>query len=128
MAEIEFTDEYEEGAEDFHRYLFTVRQRFGVEPELDSFYELQVPSGTTSAHAKIMGRLTDYEWQKDAIKSDTSALKGMEMRLRFNSDMYQRVCLVTTVCEIDRETLETIIQAKHKEGILVKFLDENAVK
>jgi hypothetical protein len=112
---------------DQHRYLFLVRQRFGEIPELDSFYELSVPSGTTQDHARVMVKL-DKDWCKEQITSDTQALSGMQLRQRFNTDMYPSVCLVRTTCEIEREDLNHIIAEKHRLGELMAFLDESAIK
>lgn len=110
-----------------HRYLFTVRQQFGETPKVDSFYELRVPSGITGDQAAIMKKL-NKTWCQKEIAEDTSSLSGMQLRLRFNSDMYPKVCLVRTVCEIDVETLDSIVQMKNFEGKLMDFLDESAIK
>jgi len=112
--------------EDEHRYLFTVRQQFGETPAVDAFYELTVPPGITGDQAQVMTKLNE-EWCKKEMKDDTSALSGMKIRLRFNSDMYQHVCLVRTQCEITAEDLDNIIQMKNVEGKLMEFLDESAV-
>ena len=114
-------------SENEHRYLFTVRQQFGETPAVDSFYELQVPAGITGDQAKIMTKLNE-KWCRDEIVEDTKALQGMSLRLRFNSDMYPKVCLVRTQCEITSENLDCIIQSKHDRGSLMEFLDESAVK
>jgi len=111
---------------DEHRYLFTVRQRFGESPAVDSFYELTVPSGLTGDQAKIMKKL-DESWCKKEISNDNSALQGMSMRLRFNSDMYPKVCLVRTTCEITSDELSIIIEGKHNDNELLAFLDESAI-
>jgi len=111
---------------DEHRYLFTVRQQFGQPPAVDSFYELQVPSGITGSQAAIMKKLNE-EWCKDEISEDTRTLHSMELRLRFNADMYPKVCLVRTTCDIDREELDGIIIMKNVEGKLMDFLDESAI-
>lgn len=119
MSETEITEEY--------RYLFTVRQQFGEEPNVDSFYELKVPAGITGDQAKVMTKLHP-DWCKSEISEDTQTLRGMELRLRFNSDMYQRVCLVYTSSPIDADDLDNIIKSKHREGSLKTFLDEAALK
>ena len=48
-----------------YRYLFLVRQQFGEEPHVDSFYELQVPPGLTGDQAKIMTMLNPEFCQKE---------------------------------------------------------------
>ena len=109
-----------------HRYLFTVRQQFGEEPRVDAFYELKVPAGVTGDQAKIMTKL-DKRWCKEEIQKDTQALNGMQLRLRFNSDMFQHVCLVRTQHPITADDLDAIIQMKNTEGTLKEFLDESVV-
>jgi len=111
---------------DEHRYLFTVRQRFNEMPKCDSFYELQVPAGLTSEQAQIFKRLNE-NFCRDEISADTTALNGMSMRVRFNPDMYQRVCLVRTTAEITAEDMDVIIEEKHREDALTTFLDESAI-
>jgi len=111
---------------DEHRYLFTVRQQFGETPAIDSFYELTVPPGITGDQAQVMTKLNE-EWCKEEMKNDTSALNGMQLRLRFNSDMYQKVCLVRTEFDITVEELDSIVAMKHNEGKLIEFLDKSAV-
>ena len=119
MSDVEETEQ--------RRYLFTVRQQFGEQPKVDSFYELTVPAGITGDQAEIMTKL-NKEWCNDEIRADTEALKGMKIRLRFNSDMFQKVCLVRTNFEIDAEDLDSIIVMKNIEGKLIKFLEESAIK
>jgi len=111
---------------DEHRYLFTVRQRFNEVPAVDSFYELTVPSGITSEQAQIMKKLKEDFIRKE-ISSDTTALQGMQMRLRFNSDMYPNVCLVRTVSPITADDLDRIIEMRHSDGELMPFLKESEV-
>jgi len=111
---------------DEHRYLFTVRQQFGKTPAIDSFYELTVPPGITGDQAQVMIKL-NATWCKNEMEKDTSALKGMQMRLRFNSDIYQHVCLVRTESSITAEDLDSIVAMKHDEGKLIEFLDKSAV-
>jgi hypothetical protein len=123
------TDQYDEEYYDEieqHRYLYTVRQRFNEKPRVDTFYELQVPSGLTGEQAKIMTKL-DESWCKDEISSDVQALNHMGLRLRFNSDAYPKVCMVRTHAEITAEELESILVCKFNEGELAAFLDESAV-
>lgn len=115
------------GEETEYRYLFTVRQEFGDEPSVDAFYEMQVPAGITGDHAKVMRRLKE-NWCDDEIRNDVRSLEGMRMRLRFNSDMYQHVCLVRTTSPITADDLDGIVKAKHTLGELKEFLDESAVK
>jgi hypothetical protein len=110
-----------------HRYLFTVRQTFGEEPHVDCFYKLRAPAGLTEEQAQIMKKL-HKTWMQDEINEDTSSLSGMELRLRFNQDMYQWVCLVRTTCEITAEDLDLIIKQRQRDGKLKEFLDESALK
>ena len=112
--------------DDQHRYLFTVRQQFGEVPAVDTFYKLTVPQGITTEHAKVMTKLNDT-WCKKEIASDTQALNGMQLRLRFNADMFPKVCLVRVPGEISLEVLESILQEKHERGTLMDFLDESAI-
>jgi len=116
----------EQDESDQHRYLFTVRQQFGRPPNVDSFYELTVPAGLTSEQAAIMTKLNS-EFCKEEISEDTTALSGMQLRLRFNSDMYQKVCLVRTYSELTAEDLDSMLTMKHNEGKLMDFLDESAI-
>jgi hypothetical protein len=112
---------------DQFRYLFTVRQQFGEPPRVDSFYELSMPAGITGEQAQVMTKL-NKKWCKDEIAEDTQALHGMQLRLRFNSDMFQHVCLVRTHCEITCDELDNIITMKNVENKLIDFLDESAIK
>jgi len=107
------TDETDE-----HRYLFTVRQRFNEVPVVDTFYELRVPSGLTGDQAKIMKKLKE-DFIKEEIAEDTSALHGMQMRLRFNS--------VRTVSPITAEDLDEIVAMKHSTKELMDFLNESTI-
>jgi len=111
---------------DEHRYIFTVRQRFNEVPVCDSFYELQVPVGLTGDQAKIFKKLNE-NFCKEEISADTTALSGMKMRLRFNQDMFQHVCLVRTKMPITAEDMDVIIMAKHQEKELGEFLDESSI-
>ncbi len=111
---------------DQRRYLFTVRQRFGEDPIIDTFYELQVPAGLTSDQAAIMTKLNS-KFCKQEMSEDTQALNGMQMRLRFNADMFPKVCLVRTEISITAEELEAIVQMKNKENELISFLEKSAI-
>ena len=111
---------------DEHRYLFTVRQQFGQPPAVDAFYELRMPAGITGDQAKVMTKL-NKGWCKAEISEDTQSLSGMQLRLRFNSDMYPKVCLVRTYSEITHDDLNSIVQMKNTEGKLMEFLDESAI-
>lgn len=125
MSDEQINEEYDED-DGKHRYLFTVRQAFGQEPRLDTFYELTVPVGLTGDQALLMTKLDGRFCQKE-ISADTQALQGMGLRLRFNSDAYPDVCLVRTHCEITDEELESILLDKHRNGTLIEFLDDAAV-
>ena len=110
-----------------HRYLFTVRQTFGGVPNVDAFYELKMPSGITGDQARVMTKL-NKSWCKKEIQNDTQSLSGMQLRLRFNSDMFQHVCLVRTYSPISADDMDHIIVMKHKENELMEFLEESAIK
>jgi hypothetical protein len=109
--------------EDEYRYLFLVRQRFGTEPFVDSFYQLTVPPGITKDQARVMGVLNP-EFCKEELANDGRAMKGMELRMRFNTDIYQNICLVRTAVPITAEMLDLIILEKHRNGTLDRFLNE----
>lgn len=108
------------------RYAFTVSQDFGQEPALDTFMELKTPDGLSKDHVDIMTGL-HRSWMKDEIDHDLRGIYGMEMRLRFNSNMYQRVCIVKTNVPISRDELNRVILARHRIGKLKEFLDEAAI-
>lgn len=110
-----------------YRYLFIVRQEFNEVPAVDSFYELQVPAGLTSDHAKVMTKLNEG-FCKNEISQDTSALNGMQLRLRFNQDMFQKVCMVRTATPIDADDLQSVINIKFKRGLLANFLKDSSLK
>jgi len=109
-----------------HRYLFTVRQGFGKKPVVDCFYEVKSPGGITGAELKTWQAINP-DWEKESINSDSHALHGMELRLRFNSDMYQHVCLVKSAVEISGDDLELIIELKHSDDTLMEFLQEATI-
>ena len=111
-----------------HRYLFTVRQRFGEVPVVDTFYEITVPSGISGEQAKVMNTLSDGNFYKDEIKEDSSVMRGMTMRLRFNSDMYPHICLIRSDnYELTAEMLDDVVANKHETGTLMKFLKESEI-
>ncbi len=107
-----------------YRYLFLVRQRWNDIPRVDSFYELKVPANLTGDQLKIMTKL-DENFCKEEFPQDTQALNGMLLRLRFNSDMFQNVCLIRSPCPITADDLDIIIKTKHHDKTLDKFLDES---
>lgn len=109
-----------------HRYIFTVRQQFGEEPRLDSFYKLKIPDGITSSQVDML-RTLHPNWCRKEIEEDSSVYRGMEFRLRFNTDMYQRICLVKTNTELSAGELNTLLKQKHEEGTLREFLDKAAI-
>lgn len=110
-----------------NRYLFTVRQQFGEEPNVDTFYKVKIPPGLSGSEADMLQTLKPG-WYEKEINEDSRTIQGMELRLRYNSDMYQRVCMVTCEAEIDADMLDTIIKQKHRDGILKEFLDKSAIK
>ena len=109
-----------------HRYIFLVRQRFGTVPAVDCFYKLVSPSGLSGNEMKVMSTLKPG-WEAESLKADTTAMKGMNLRLRFNTDMYQKICLVRSKSEISAEELDAVIALKHNEGELIPFLEESAI-
>jgi len=109
-----------------YRYLFTVRQEFCCEPEVDTFHMIRVPVGITQEQADIMLKLNE-DFCKEEMAADTLALKGMRLRLRFNTNMYQSVCIVNTTIEISTEDLNTILKQKFKDKKLPAFLKESAL-
>lgn len=104
-----------------HRYLFTVRQEFGKTPRVDCFYELTMPSGITSDQAEVMTILKE-DWCQEEMANDTHVYRMMQMRLRFNSDCFQSVCMVRSTIPLTDEMLNEHIKVKHNEGELEKFL------
>jgi len=80
----------------------------------------------TGDQAKIMKKLKE-DFIKEEIAEDTSALHGMQMRLRFNSDMFQHICLVRTVSPITAEDLDEIVAMKHSTKELMDFLNESTI-
>ena len=103
--------------------MFTVRQRFGAEPILDCFYKVQTPDGMTPDQMK-MWSILDPRWEKKNMKADTDAFRGMDLRLRFNSDMFQGVCMVRTEEKLTDTDLEMVIQGKHNTNELMEWLKE----
>ena len=75
---------------------------------------------------KVMSTLKPG-WEMDSLKADTQALHGMSLRLRFNSDMFQKVCLVRSESEITAEELGMYIDMKYREQILTEFLEESSL-
>ena len=111
---------------ELHRYLFTVRQRFDQDPVVDCFYKLVSPSGLSTDEMRMMTTLKPG-WEAESLKADTSALSGMQMRLRFNSDMYQKVCLIRTESEFTADDLSNYLLMKFKDKELTAFLDDAAI-
>ena len=109
-----------------HRYLFTVRQRFNSDPVIDCFHKLVSPSGMNADEFKMMGMLKPG-WEAESLKTDSSALSGMSLRLRFNGDLYQKVLLVRSESEMSAEDLEAYVVMKFKDGDLDKFLKESTI-
>jgi len=109
-----------------HRYIFLVRQQFGKDPALDSFYKLVSPSGMTGDEIKMMTILKE-DWEKESLKADTSAFSGMDLRLRFNSDMFQKVCMVKSTVDLSYDDIDMYIKSKHITGELMEFLEESAI-
>jgi len=112
---------FKEDIDELYRYLFIVRLRFGEDPIVDSFYKLVSPSGLTGDQMKIMTILKP-DWEKESLKSDASTLRSMDLRLRFNQDMYQRVLMVRSEVELTAEDLEMYLIMKHKDGKLLETL------
>ena len=109
-----------------YRYAFLVRQQFAKEPAVDAFYEVQLPDGYTGSEADMMATLKPG-WHEEEIRSDSQALFGMEMRARYNSDMYQSVCLVRCPVPLTADDLDAIIKDKHRNGTLLDFLAKSAI-
>jgi len=108
-----------------HRYIFTVRQRFGEVPVVDTWYEVTVPAGISGDDAKIMNTLSDGNFYKKEIKQDSDAMRGMGIRLRMNSDMYPKICLIRSDdYELTAEMLDDVVANKHQTGDLMKFLKD----
>ena len=112
--------------EEQHRFIFTVRQRFNSDPNVDCFYKLVSPSGMGSDEIKMMTVLKPG-WESDTLKADTHAMSGMSLRLRFNGDLYPNVCLVRSSADLSAKDLEHYIVMKYKDGELDKFLLESRI-
>lgn len=108
------------------RYMFTVRQPFGQEPCLDGFYEVQSPEGMTNSEVE-MWRTIVPGWKDEEIKQDSQTYHHLGLRLRFNSDMFQNVCLVKSDIALDREMLEAVVVSKYIDGTLMDFLKKSAI-
>jgi hypothetical protein len=119
------SDETEE-----YRYLFLVRMPgngFDHEPpHVDSFYQVTVPPGISGDQAKVMTVLNP-DFCKKERNADGHALKGMTLRLRFNQDMYQSVCMVRTEFPITAEDLDAVVAAKYEDRTLKEWLDSAAI-
>jgi len=109
-----------------NRYMFTVRQRFQKEPTVDCFYEMKTPLGFTSDKAVMMEKLGSSVMMK-IVKGDASAYQGMSMRLRFNQDCFQQVCMVNSEGAMDAEMLEDVIRGMSITGDLEGWLRESAL-
>ena len=108
------------------RYAFLVRQQFAKEPHIDAFYKLKIPDmswGQIKAWNKLSGDAYANE-----IKQDVDSIRGMEMRYRYNSDMFQGVCLVRLEGDLTVDDLDTIIKMKFRDGELTEFLEEAKVR
>jgi len=109
-----------------NRYVFTVRQRFGEDAQVDCFYKIQTECGLDADMIKVMQALQP-EWEKEAITEDTNAITGMRMRLRFNGDMFAKVCLVKTESELTAEELNMLLTSYQHANTLMPFLEESAI-
>ena len=109
-----------------HRFIFTVRQRFNSNPNVDCFYKLVSPSGMSGDEVKMMTVLKPG-WESETLKADTHAMSGMTLRLRFNGDLYQKVLLVRSSVDLSADDLENYIVMKYKDGELDDFLKESTI-
>ena len=109
-----------------NRYLFLVRQRFGEDPHIDSFYELRSPNNVTIDTVKVMQGLKP-DWEMTNIKEDSITMESMALRIRFNTDMFPHVCLVKSSSELTVDDLEMIVVSKFKTNELTDFLKEARV-
>ncbi len=109
-----------------NRYLFLIRQKFGGDPYVDSFFKVRTPDGLNSEQMKVMTKLKE-DFCSDELKADSAAYQGMELRLRFNTDFYQHICLIRSEVEITAEDLDMIVTERHRIGKLTEFLDESKI-
>lgn len=109
-----------------YRYVFLVRQQFNKEPSMDSFYQLTVPPGLSGDQARIMVKLNP-DFCRNEIRQDNEAMKGMSMRMRFNTDMFQNICMVKTTSPISATELDSYVKMKCRDGELDEFLNESKI-
>jgi len=105
-----------------NRYAFTLRQQFGEEPIVDSFYKLTVPDMDFS-QLRVWNTLNPDFATKEMHK-DSQTLHGMGLRLRFNSDMYPKICMVRYDGDLEADDLEMIVRQKHRENELKEWLKD----
>jgi hypothetical protein len=112
------------------QYIFTVRRNaWESGTEIDSFYEVPLDASMydadiLSAQEELLGNPLQPE-----LKDLSQALFAMRLRMRFNPDFYQHLCVVKVDdgLDLDREGLQCLIDTKEKQGILESFLKEAAI-
>jgi hypothetical protein len=117
-----------ENEDKLFRYLFTVRQHaLESEVTLDTFFPLTFPvqfmdADIMAAQEELLGNPL-----KEEMKEVGAYFQTTSMRLRFNGDMYPRICMVKSEVEIDREGLEAILQLHYDRGTIKQFLKDAEV-
>ncbi len=110
-----------------HRYIFLVRQNFDVPPHVDSYYKLKTPDGINSDQFQFIKKIKDGFLEQE-IQSDGEKLRLFTLRMRFNQDIYQHICLVKSSVPLTIEELNNIIESKYNDNTLDEFLKNASIR
>lgn len=113
-----------------YRYLYTVRHRtdFSGGVDLDCWMEVP-PEPNHKAASDALRKLSGIpDPLKNAPKEVSDAVFGMQMRSRFNGDIYDGILLVKAEDnQLDRDIMQNVLDAKQKDGLLGEFLKESKI-
>ena len=115
-----------------NRYLFTCRMNgFDADTEeavsVDAFYKVPLRTEQLDYEVcKAQEELLGNPWH-DEIQALGSTMNAMRLRLRFNQDMFQGICMIKTDQELDIDDMECLLRAHSRRGTLNNFLKEAKV-
>lgn len=107
------------------KYIFTVRQRFGEKPQLDTFYKIELPDVFLDPEFIAGGEELIPSHIIKQMREVKANLRVIELRLRFNIDMFPHVCLVSVKdMELSRDMFDAYITNMSTDELMC-FLEES---